>query len=266
MALPTLLALLPHTGSSFALLPPQWRMKNQPSRCSMTSSPSIADDTDTKEEDDAEDDLARYLQRAEQQRLQEQNSWFSDMDKVPFDCTSCGKCCKTKGSVWMAPEEVDSAAELLDLNRESFIQTYGTHTLQDDRIPDKTWLRLTNNDKQACVFLDEQTNLCRIYEARPIQCSTYPFWPNIMDSPASWNAEVRLPDEHTTDGSDGSKGLSMKYWTPEGGGCEGMKLNASPKDDYVEIGVPSEDAKVRLQASKRDKTRLPGGKAKPIER
>jgi len=30
-----------------------------------------------------------------------------------------------------------------------------------------------------------------VYEARPTQCRTYPFWSNIVDSEESWNRESR---------------------------------------------------------------------------
>lgn len=30
-----------------------------------------------------------------------------------------------------------------------------------------------------------------MYEARPTQCRTYPFWSNIVDSKESWNREAR---------------------------------------------------------------------------
>lgn len=33
---------------------------------------------------------------------------------------------------------------------------------------------------------------CTAYNERPVQCSTYPFWPSIMDSMDSWNAEAFL--------------------------------------------------------------------------
>jgi Fe-S-cluster containining protein len=40
-----------------------------------------------------------------------------------------------------------------------------------------------------CVFWGEGG--CGVYEDRPIQCSTYPFWPSIMESEAAWRDEAR---------------------------------------------------------------------------
>ena len=39
---------------------------------------------------------------------------------------------------------------------------------------------------QDCIFLKDK--LCTIYPVRPLQCSTYPWWPSLMD-PISWGIE-----------------------------------------------------------------------------
>ena len=40
----------------------------------------------------------------------------------------------------------------------------------------------------ACVFL--QDGLCRVHEAKPIQCGTWPFWEENLNSPQAWEDEV----------------------------------------------------------------------------
>jgi hypothetical protein len=40
-----------------------------------------------------------------------------------------------------------------------------------------------------CIFWDSKG--CKVYEDRPIQCSTYPFWDSIINSKASWQYEAR---------------------------------------------------------------------------
>lgn len=37
-----------------------------------------------------------------------------------------------------------------------------------------------------CVFFKEK--MCTIYEVRPTQCKTYPFWPDHLENEASWEA------------------------------------------------------------------------------
>lgn len=39
-----------------------------------------------------------------------------------------------------------------------------------------------------CVFLDPQTRKCRVYEDRPRQCRTWPFWNSNIKSPETWKA------------------------------------------------------------------------------
>lgn len=41
---------------------------------------------------------------------------------------------------------------------------------------------------------------CQAYDARPIQCSTYPFWSWILESPQSWSQEAK-----SCKGIDGGK-------------------------------------------------------------
>ncbi len=42
-------------------------------------------------------------------------------------------------------------------------------------------------DTEDCVFLEQ--NRCAVYEARPTQCRTWPFWPENMNSKA-WKRDV----------------------------------------------------------------------------
>jgi Fe-S-cluster containining protein len=36
----------------------------------------------------------------------------------------------------------------------------------------------------ACIFL--QDNRCTVYDARPLQCQTFPFWAENLKSPYRW--------------------------------------------------------------------------------
>lgn len=39
-----------------------------------------------------------------------------------------------------------------------------------------------------CIFL-ENGKLCSVYDLRPVQCRTFPYWPEVMESRETWNAE-----------------------------------------------------------------------------
>ena len=41
-----------------------------------------------------------------------------------------------------------------------------------------------------CIFLGKD-NGCKVYEARPVQCRTYPFWPEVVNSRTSWTREAK---------------------------------------------------------------------------
>ena len=37
-----------------------------------------------------------------------------------------------------------------------------------------------------CVFFDTDSKGCAVYEARPIQCRTWPFWDSNLESKKAW--------------------------------------------------------------------------------
>ena len=37
-----------------------------------------------------------------------------------------------------------------------------------------------------CVFFDGNTRRCTVYEARPRQCRTWPFWNSNLETPEDW--------------------------------------------------------------------------------
>ena len=49
---------------------------------------------------------------------------------------------------------------------------------------------LNNGGGGRCVFLSPD-NRCRIYAVRPLQCRTYPYWPETLSSRAAWRREAR---------------------------------------------------------------------------
>jgi hypothetical protein len=50
------------------------------------------------------------------------------------------------------------------------------------------WRQLEFRDGR-CVFLDPVTQRCGVYPARPLQCRTFPFWPELV-GPLGWRAEL----------------------------------------------------------------------------
>lgn len=211
------------------------------------------------------------------QLYDQEDSTLSSSISLPFDCTGCGKCCQTIGEVYLNPSEIQKTAETLNISIEDLKQKYSSREIESKRGEGENWIVLkqkySNNNisdvndsdtASSCIFLDDETKHCMIYEARPLQCSTYPFWPRIMDSIDDWNEEVVSSIDDNND---------HKVWTPEGGGCEGMrKVEVDEKNNKLSVindtvdnkesndeleGVGIKDALERLEAYTRYKRSFP---------
>lgn len=205
-----------------------------------------------------QDPLKLALRRKEEEeylRFVEQLApkWMLSRESFPFDCTACGRCCKTEGSVYLSPSEIQTASRALEISTTYFIATYASHTLSND---DQTWVRL-KDDGDSCIFLDQTNNQCQIYHARPSQCRTYPFWPSIVNSRDAWNAECRRADDDTQS--------NLPAWTARAGGCEGMRmmgpLNKHSKEQQQKLdqasSVPRDDGLRQLYSYFVESRRFP---------
>jgi len=95
--------------------------------------------------------------------------WYRE--GLRFECTGCGDCCTgAPGYVWVTNEEIAAIAERLALSVEEFekrfVRKVGVRKTLID-IAERNW---------DCVFLDEKSRKCTIYDHRPRQCRTWPFW------------------------------------------------------------------------------------------
>ncbi|MBN21175.1 MAG: zinc/iron-chelating domain-containing protein [Bdellovibrionaceae bacterium] len=103
-------------------------------------------------------------------------------DGLRFECQGSGKCCTSRGSygfVYLTLKDRKRMARVLGLNTSVFTRKYCSKT--DGHFH----LKETSGD---CRFLN--LNRCEIYEGRPDQCRTWPFWPENMNS-KTWNQEVK---------------------------------------------------------------------------
>ena len=98
---------------------------------------------------------------------------------LQFRCTQCGNCCTgDPGVVWITPEELQAIADLLGVST-------GEVKLQHTRLYG-TRLSLREYANGDCTFFDPATRGCTVYEARPVQCRTWPFWNSNLQSPEHW--------------------------------------------------------------------------------
>lgn len=105
--------------------------------------------------------------------------------KLRFECTACGACCWGSPGAYVAlgDGEAERLRHHLGLSPAWFRRRYlvrltdGRHGL---RLDDAGW----------CSLLDAQGR-CRAYAARPAQCRSYPFWPELVASATAWRAEAQ---------------------------------------------------------------------------
>lgn len=90
----------------------------------------------------------------------------------PAACLACrGACCRWGGYVWVTEEDITAMAKIMNLDLQAFAgeyvkAAYGKLSLQE---------RLRDGEYH-CALFDPFTSRCLVYQARPEQCRTFPFW------------------------------------------------------------------------------------------
>jgi uncharacterized protein len=101
---------------------------------------------------------------------------------LAFECTQCGNCCSgpETGYVWVTDEEIDRLAIAMKMEDDidGFKRKFVRQVLARQSL-----VEYSDGD---CIFLDPKTRGCMVYEARPVQCRTWPFWPRTVASPVDW--------------------------------------------------------------------------------
>lgn len=126
-----------------------------------------------------------------------QPEWFASPDGpegglgLRFECTRCGNCCTgPPGVVMVSPDEERAIAARLGLTVERFRAAY-TRAARGGR----SLIEVEGAGGLDCVFLRREAQngraLCAIYEDRPTQCRTWPFWPSVVGSAPAWAAAAR---------------------------------------------------------------------------
>lgn len=106
--------------------------------------------------------------------------WYRE--GLRFGCTNCSDCCRSHGeyvNVYLSVTDVTRLAGTLKLERKVFLHQY------TDRVEDGIWKLKWPED--ACVFLGEKG--CTVYDGRPEQCRTWPFWPENLRRDV-WEKEI----------------------------------------------------------------------------
>jgi Fe-S-cluster containining protein len=91
---------------------------------------------------------------------------------LKFTCTQCGNCCTGEpGNTWVSDAEVTKLAARLGLDEAAFRRKYTREAWRSGALRSS----LIDTKSNDCVFYQRGVG-CSVYEDRPRQCRTWPFW------------------------------------------------------------------------------------------
>lgn len=105
---------------------------------------------------------------------------------LQFECTQCGHCCRHEpGYVFLSENDLNQLLKYLSISQDEFVKKYC-------RIVDVGFFKrisLIEKPNNDCIFWQNGLG-CSVYNARPLQCRSYPFWHAVVDSEESWKEET----------------------------------------------------------------------------
>ncbi|MBL7669391.1 MAG: YkgJ family cysteine cluster protein [Bdellovibrionaceae bacterium] len=112
---------------------------------------------------------------------QNSTQWWDN--GIQFECQGSGRCCTSHGEfgfVYVNLTDRKRLARFHKLTTSSFTKKYCEKR-------SGIWHIKERRDNPDCLFLSGKK--CGVYLARPTQCRTWPFWPEVMEAKA-WKKEV----------------------------------------------------------------------------
>ena len=103
--------------------------------------------------------------------------WYRD--GLKFECTQCGACCSGEpGYVWVDEDEIQAMADEMGLEVAAFTLKFIRQVGDGQSL-----IEYPDGD---CILLDPVTRKCKVYEGRPVQCRTWPFWDSTLEKKKDW--------------------------------------------------------------------------------
>jgi len=101
--------------------------------------------------------------------------------KFTFDNSGCelcdGNCCiGESGYIWVNNSEILAISRFLGIDKDIFVSDYLIKVGYKYSIRE---IKLSENS-YSCIFFDKG---CKIYDVRPTQCRTFPFWDYFIQYP-----------------------------------------------------------------------------------
>ena len=120
--------------------------------------------------------------------MQKTNSTCWYIAGLHFQCQACGNCCSgpEEGVIWITKPEIEKLAEHLKITpaelRKKYLRKIGLYISIKEEPKTKDCIFLTKSGGSAG---------CTIYNFRPTQCRTWPFWSSNLHSPDDWNVAAQ---------------------------------------------------------------------------
>jgi Fe-S-cluster containining protein len=111
-------------------------------------------------------------------------------DGIRFECQGSGKCCTSRGSygfVYLTLQDRKRFAKFFKMSTRDFTHHYCNKKDGHVFLKDPKEISPPGHPEGDCAFLQDKR--CNVYEARPEQCRTWPFWPENMNAKV-WNTEL----------------------------------------------------------------------------
>lgn len=103
-------------------------------------------------------------------------------DGLKFSCQRCSCCCRHEpGYVFLSENDLVKMYKRVDMPRKKFIKKY-CRVVDLGGIKRLSLIEKENND---CIFWDKG---CTVYEVRPLQCKSFPFWAHNLINEETWNS------------------------------------------------------------------------------
>jgi Fe-S-cluster containining protein len=103
-------------------------------------------------------------------------------DGLRFSCRRCSACCRHEsGFVFLSEKDLGLLSAACNMQPADFVKTWCRWVPYEggqDR------LSLKEKSDYDCIFWKEG---CAVYESRPLQCRTFPFWLSVLRSREAWD-------------------------------------------------------------------------------
>ena len=105
---------------------------------------------------------------------------------IKFECQGSGNCCVSRGSygfVYLSDIDLNRFSKYFKISIKKFKEKYCQITDGFIHLSEK--YKINGN----CIFLKDKK--CTVYNSRPTQCRTWPFWNENMNAKV-WNEDIAI--------------------------------------------------------------------------